>query len=204
MRMAKCHMRNADYKCSNSEYESLNAKIELWRLFGYLKNGFIRIHMIMQYNHYSDVIMGTMASQITCLTIVYSTVYSEADQRKHQSFASLAFVPGIHRWPVNSPHKWPITRKILPFDDVIMMFFICYTLYISCSSSLLWHHVAMCLSIKSYSKLWCRQLRCCKLQPVYCEHYWMGWMGKGKPRKYFMGNIFLCPKPSTLGGTFSM
>ena len=70
--------------------------------------------------HYNDVIMGTIASQITSLTIVYSTVYSDADQRKHQSSASLAFVWGIHRRPVNSPHKWPVTRKMFPFDDVIM------------------------------------------------------------------------------------
>ena len=72
-------------------------------------------------NHYSDVIIGTMASQITSLTIVYWTVYLCADQRKHQSFASLAFVQGIHWWPVNSPHKWPVTRKMFPFDDVIMI-----------------------------------------------------------------------------------
>ena len=64
--------------------------------------------------------MGAMASQITSLTIVYSTVDSGTDQRKHQSSVSLAFVRGIHRWPVNSPHKWPVTRKIFPFDDVIM------------------------------------------------------------------------------------
>ena len=64
--------------------------------------------------------MGAMASQITSLTIVYSTVYSGADQSKHQSSASLAFVWGIHRGPVNSPHKWPVTRKMFPFDDVIM------------------------------------------------------------------------------------
>ena len=70
--------------------------------------------------HYADVIMGTMASQTTSLTIVYSTVYSDADQRKYQSSASLAFVRGIHRRPVNSPHKWPVTRKMFPFDDVIM------------------------------------------------------------------------------------
>ena len=55
--------------------------------------------------HYIDVIMSAMASQITSLTIVYSTVYSVVDQRKYQSSASLAFVRGIHRWPVNSPHK---------------------------------------------------------------------------------------------------
>ena len=70
--------------------------------------------------HYNDVIMGTIASQIINLTIVYSTVYSDADQRKHQSSASLAFLRGFHRGPVNSPHKWPITRKMFPFDDVIM------------------------------------------------------------------------------------
>ena len=64
--------------------------------------------------------MDTMASQITSLTIVYSAVYSGADQRKHQSSASLAFVWGIHRSPVNSPHKWPVMRKMFPFDDVIM------------------------------------------------------------------------------------
>ena len=70
--------------------------------------------------HYNDVIMGAMASQMTSLPIVYSTVYSGADQRKHQRSASLAFVRGIHRGPVNSPHKWPVTRKMFPFDDIIM------------------------------------------------------------------------------------
>ena len=70
--------------------------------------------------HYNDVIMSTIASQITSLTIVYSTVYSGVDQRKHQSSTSLAFVWGIHRGPVNSPHKGPVTLKMFSFDDVIM------------------------------------------------------------------------------------
>ena len=70
--------------------------------------------------HYADVIMDTMAPQITSLTIVYITVYSGVDQRKHQSSVSLAFVRGIHQGPVNSPHKRPVTRKMFPFDDVIM------------------------------------------------------------------------------------
>ena len=65
--------------------------------------------------------MGEIASQITSLTIVYSAVYSDADHRKYQSSASLAFVRGIHREPVNSPHIWPVTRKMFPFDDVIMI-----------------------------------------------------------------------------------
>ena len=72
--------------------------------------------------HYNDVIMGAIVSNITSLTIVYSMVYSGADQKKHDSSASLAFVREIHRGPVNSPHKWPVTRKMFPFDDVIMRF----------------------------------------------------------------------------------
>ena len=64
--------------------------------------------------------MGAMASQVTSLTIVYSNVYLGADQRKHQSSASLAFVRGIHRGPVNSPHKRSVTRKMFPFDDAII------------------------------------------------------------------------------------
>ena len=71
--------------------------------------------------HYSDVIMGMMASQITNLMIIYSTFYSGTDQRNHQSSASLDFVWGIHQWPVNSPHIWTVTRKMILFDDVIML-----------------------------------------------------------------------------------
>ena len=71
--------------------------------------------------HYNDVIMSPSASQITNFTIVYSTIYSGADHRKHQSSESMAFVRGINRWPVNSPHKWPVTRKMFPFDNVIMV-----------------------------------------------------------------------------------
>ena len=70
--------------------------------------------------HYSDVIMKAMVSQITCVSNVCSTVYSGADHRKHQSSASVAFVRGIHQWPLNSPHKWPVTRNMSPLDDVIM------------------------------------------------------------------------------------
>ena len=70
--------------------------------------------------HYNDVIMGAIASQLTSLMIVFSTVYLDTDQRKHQSSASLAFLWGNHRGPVNSPHQWPVTRKMFPFNDVIM------------------------------------------------------------------------------------
>ena len=64
--------------------------------------------------------MTMLASQIISLTVVYSIVYSGVNQRKYQSSASLAFVREIHRGPVNFPHKWPVTRKMFPFDDVIM------------------------------------------------------------------------------------
>ena len=70
--------------------------------------------------YYGDVIMGEIAYQITSLTIVSSAVYSEAEQRKHQSSVSLAVVRGIDRGPVYSPQKWPVTRKMFPFDDGIM------------------------------------------------------------------------------------
>ena len=78
--------------------------------------------------HYNDVLMGAIASQINSLRIVYSTVYLGADQRKYQSSASLAFVRGIHRGPVNYPHKWRLTGKMFPFDDVTMDERLCHTL----------------------------------------------------------------------------
>ena len=75
-------------------------------------NRWVFMRCAKQLNHYNDVIMDTMTSQITSLSIVYSTVNTGADQRKHQSSASLAFMWGIHRGPVNSPHKRPVTLKI--------------------------------------------------------------------------------------------
>ena len=69
--------------------------------------------------------MTMLASQITNLMVVYSIVYSGVNQRKHQSSASLAFVREIHRGPVNFPHKWLVTRKMFPFDDVIMWYTKC-------------------------------------------------------------------------------
>ena len=72
--------------------------------------------------HYCEVIISEMASLITDVLIVYSTVSSCADQIKYQSSALLAYVRRIriHRWSVNSPHKGPVTRKMSPSDDVIM------------------------------------------------------------------------------------
>ena len=92
-----------------------------WFVFILRNNEVCHIHGVIRVLHYSDVIKGTMASQITSLTIVYSTIYSGADQRKHHSSASSAFVMGTNGWPVNSTHKGPVTRKMFPFGDVIMI-----------------------------------------------------------------------------------
>ena len=72
--------------------------------------------LFIGYMNYSDVIMTAMASQITSLAIVYSTVYSRGKSKR----SSKLRVTGLCAGMVNSPHKWPVTRKMFPFDDVIM------------------------------------------------------------------------------------
>ena len=83
--------------------------------------------------HYGDVIMGTIASQITSLMIVYSIVYSDADQEnikapRHWSVCGeFTGDRWIHRGPVNSPHKWPVTRRKM-FPCLFFMFCLCTVL----------------------------------------------------------------------------
>ena len=78
--------------------------------------------------HYNDVMMSAMASHIICVSSVCSTVCSGADQGKHQSRStSLAFVREIHWWPVDSPHKGPVSWEIFPFDDVVMWFMLFFS-----------------------------------------------------------------------------
>ena len=91
----------------------------------------VLMHPAILLSHYADFTMSLMAPQITSISTVCSTVSSGTHQRKHQSHVSLAFVRGIHRWPVDSPHKGPITRKMLPFGDVIMILMITVVLQIS-------------------------------------------------------------------------
>ena len=81
--------------------------------------------------------MGAMASLITSFAIVYSTVYSGPDQRKHQSSASLPFVLGIHRWPVTGelPAQMASNVEMFPFDDVIMLYLDIYGMVISLKMS---------------------------------------------------------------------
>ena len=98
-------------------------------LFVEVASIFVSDNWVLIGSHWNDVIVSAMTSQIASLTIVYSTVYSGEDQRKHQSSASLAFVRGIRRWPVNSQRKWPVTRKMFPFDDVTVMRCFCCANY---------------------------------------------------------------------------
>ena len=73
-------------------------------------------------SHYGDVIMGTIASQITSLTIVYSTVYSGRSKKTSKLRVTGLCVgnsPGTGEFPA----KWPVTRKMFPFDDAIMRLF---------------------------------------------------------------------------------
>ena len=74
--------------------------------------------------------ISTVASQINGVSMVYLTGCSGADQRKHRNSASPTFVRGIHRWPVNSPHNEPVTRKMFPFDDVIMCHLVFHLSYV--------------------------------------------------------------------------
>ena len=91
-------------------HQDKNAKYDQSKLMAKCQYNVWGLEWIAEF-HYNDVIMSSVASQITSLTIVYSTVYTGADPRKHQSSASLACVRGIHRWPVNS-RKMPVTRII--------------------------------------------------------------------------------------------
>ena len=93
--------------------------IENWAPIPYMNLISGSFQLINSYDN--NVIMSAMAPQITGLMVLFSTVYLDADQRKYQSSASLAFVRGIHRWPVYDRKKRPVTRKKIPFDDAIMI-----------------------------------------------------------------------------------
>ena len=127
------NMPSYQYEDSHKQDKIVSWLFYLWKSRN-MKVGILKTDEFQQ--HYSDVIICAMASQITSLTIVYSTVYSDADQRKHQSSASLAFVRGIHMWHVNSPHKWSVTRKMRPFNDDLLGCLFPWGLYLKC-----YHHI---------------------------------------------------------------
>ena len=99
-----------------NDYISNNGTIE--------QSGCIIILLICFHLHssHSDAVTSKRARyQITGVSIVCSIVCSGANRTKHQSSATMAFLRGIHRWPLKPPHKGPVTRKMFPFDDVIML-----------------------------------------------------------------------------------
>ena len=128
--------------------------------------------------------MSLMASQITSLTIVYSAVYSGADQRKLQSSASLAFVRWIHRGSANSPHKRPVTRKMFPFDDVIMnvkLFKVRFTHDVSMPWRRFPYYWFLCWSGRRSTSHQCifltKALKSDALMGFFCLFFWWGWEG---------------------------
>ena len=115
-----CSFPNIDHLPSLSNQYLVNINwTQEWPTIWIQSDLFLRRKFIFHF-HYTDVIMSMMVPQITSIFIVYSTTCSGVDQRKHQSSVSLAFVRGIHRSPVNSPHKGPVMQKMFPFDDAIM------------------------------------------------------------------------------------
>ena len=132
-------------------------------------------------SQYNDVVMSSTASQITILMIVYSTVYSGTDQRKHQSSASQAFVWGIHRWPVNSPHKGPVTRKIFPFDDVTMRF----------------HAITLSWTVSDATLSRCFHCSCVDLQVRKRDPWCVKWAGPYIKLKFV---VIIISVPDTYGG----
>ena len=97
-------------------------------------------------------------------------VYSGSDQIKHQSSASLAYVRGIHRWPVNSQHKGPVTRKMFPIDDVIMWtmqfaFTTIWKLALLWKLRHIWLNAWICMFIETFTKI-----KACVLRHVYLCH----------------------------------
>ena len=107
-----CEVRTLEWRHNDVTWASLRFKSPLTRM---VVQQLVRANNRTKYQH-DDVIKWKHFPRY----FVKSIVYSGADQRKYQSSASLAFVRGIHRWPVNSPHKGPVTRNMFPFDDVIM------------------------------------------------------------------------------------
>ena len=136
--------------------------------------------------------MGEMASQITSVSIVCSTIYSGADQRKHQTFLPLAFVRGIHRWPVNSPHKGPVTQKMFPFDGVIMN--CCVPKWQPfCPGG---DELTVATMLASY--FWGIVLR--QVSMVVVWYPFTNGLGRGNYNHGFMWNVIIHPCPNFTGG----
>ena len=100
------------------------------------------IYLVVQHmqHHYTDVIITTIASQITSFTLVYLIVYSGADKKKTSKLCVTSHCAGKSPGPVNSPHKWPVTRKMFPFDDYIMQLWTTHHITEPCDFRLSLHY----------------------------------------------------------------
>ena len=143
--------------------------------------------LVLQFQgHYSDVIMSAMASQITGVSFLYSIVSSGVDQRKHQRSASLAFVRGIHWWPVNSPLRGPVTRNMFPLDDVIV-FLVSFAM--DCG---MWLFVLLTLwglvkytCVRNMSHHWVSLGRLCAFNSITVTSWWARWRLKSPASRLF-------------------
>ena len=101
--MLNKHKHHSNFGSHGKDFYLISRQMNIAMNLGFIngQNGLGNMHKLPQYvfnaPHYNDVIMNALASQITSITIVYATVYSDADQSKHQSSASLVFLWGIHR-----------------------------------------------------------------------------------------------------------
>ena len=130
MERACIHDRKDSVECYSLILDIENGQKGMWTCFS----------MVYWFSYFNSILIktflhlkflyGTFASQwrhndrevsqITGVSVVYSTVFfSGSDQRNYLRSASLAFVWGIHRRPMNSPNKGPLTREICPYDNVI-------------------------------------------------------------------------------------
>ena len=134
--------------------------------------------------HYSDVIMRTMASQTPTFPL-FTQPFIQAQSKKTSKPRHWPLW-GIHRWPVNSPHKVPVTRNMFPFDDVIMIKPIrklrCTTTDNSCV-------LAICCIILSYQNPIMRYL-ITPLQSTYC-HYFVIWSNMWARMRRTVKTLFL-------------
>ena len=109
------------------------------------------------------------------MEIRQSNVYSGTDRRKHQNSASVAFVSGIHRWPVNSQHKGPVMWKMFPFDDVIMTIADLYFMRLSRTKSIFfstnfpWKYHMRC-HIQVYLDAFSRDLLWISIMEMYLKN----------------------------------
>ena len=95
--------------------------MEIWWCFHFTQAVTQTKHWPLKWYHYNDVIMSTMTSQITSFAIVYSTVYLMRISKKTSTPRVTGLCEGNSPLTGGFRHKGSVTRKMFPFDDVIML-----------------------------------------------------------------------------------